>query len=76
MEFLTLIESVGFPILACVVMAWYVKYITDKNYEETKELNEQHTREMLEFKNDMQEALNNNTRAIEKLCDKISGKEG
>lgn len=71
MELLELLSSVGFPIVACLGMAWYVKYITDKNYEETKMLNEHHTKEMLEFKDEMKQALNNNTRAIEKLCEKM-----
>ena len=54
------ITAVGFPIVMCGAMAWYVKYQTDKNREDVKTLNEQHTKEMLE----VTEAINNNTQAL------------
>lgn len=78
------IGQFGFPILACGVMAWYVKYITDKNskevnelhtkYDESlKEMNDSHSQSMEEIK----EAINNNTLALQHLCDiiKIKGEE-
>lgn len=52
-------------------MAIYVQKITQQNREDTKELNKQHTEEMLQFKEDMKEALNNNTLALNKLCEKL-----
>jgi hypothetical protein len=67
----TLITTVGFPIVACILMGVYVKYITDQQRCETKELNAQHTQEMLAFKDEMKDALNNNTLALQKLCDKL-----
>lgn len=54
------ITTVGFPIVMCGAMAWYVKYQTDKNREDVKTLNEQHTKEMLA----VTEAINNNTQAL------------
>lgn len=71
----TLISTVGFPILACIFMAIYVKDNSDKQRQETKELNAQHTSEMLAFKDEMKEALNNNTLALQKLCDKLDRKD-
>ncbi len=71
MAILDLVGNVAFPIIACLGMAWYVKYITDNNYKETQRLNEQHTKEMLEFKDEMKEALNNNTQAINQLCNML-----
>lgn len=62
-----LITTVGFPIAMCVGMAWYVKYITDKNRDEIKSLNAQHQQEMC----DVTVAINNNTLAIQKLCDSL-----
>lgn len=59
------ISTIGFPIVCCVAMAWYVKYTTDKNREEVNKLNEQHKQEMSE----VTEAINNNTIALTKLCD-------
>lgn len=64
---MTLITTVGFPIVACGGMAWYVKYITDRNREDLKEERAQHSEEMIK----VTEALNNNTLAIQKLTDYI-----
>ena len=72
------ISTIGFPIVCCIAMAWYVKYQTDKNrqdmlmlIEQNREdrikLNEQHKEEM----NDFKIAIDNNTIALTKLCDKI-----
>lgn len=66
-----LITSVGFPIAACCAMGFFVKHITDAQRTEVKELNEQHTKEMLAFKDEMTGALNNNTLALQKLCDRL-----
>lgn len=61
------ISTLGFPIVMCGVMAWYVKYTTDKHRAEVAELNSSHNEEMTK----VTEALNNNTLAIQKLCDKL-----
>lgn len=61
------ISTVGFPIACSVGMAWYVKYITDKNREEVDKLNEQHKIEMA----DVTQAVNNNTIALTKLCERL-----
>ena len=63
------IPTVGFPIICCFAMGWYVKYTTDKNREEVSKLNEQHKAEM----NEVTQAINNNTIALTKLCDFIQG---
>lgn len=69
-----LISSLGFPIVACICMALYVKEQTKNNREDVKELNLQHTKEMSDFKDEIKEALNNNTMALNKLCDKLDTK--
>lgn len=66
------IGTVGFPIVCAVAMGWYVKYSTDKNREDIEKLNERHRQEM----SDVTTALNNNTLAIQHLCDMITKKEG
>lgn len=71
MDIATLLGSYAFPIVACIFMGWYVKYITDKNSKETAELNEQHTKVMLAYKDELKDALNNNTIVMQKLCDKM-----
>lgn len=72
---LSFIQAVGFPAACVIGMAWYVKYITDLHHFETEKLNTQHNQEM----NDVKEALNNNTLALQKLTDYIElegGKNG
>lgn len=59
----SLISTLGFPIVACIGLGWYVKYQTDKNFETTKEMRQEHVEEM----NKITEALNNNTIALQKL---------
>lgn len=71
-----LVSSLGFPIFACIYMAVYVKEQTKANREDVKELNAQHSKEMNAFKDEIKEALNNNTIALTKLCDKLDREEG
>ena len=59
------VTTVGFPIVCCGAMMWYVKYVTDANRDEVSKLNEQHKQEMTE----VTQAINNNTIALQKLCD-------
>ena len=66
------VTQVGFPIVCCVAMAWYVKYSTDKNREDVTRLNDQHKQEM----NEVTQAINNNTIALTKLCDIVAPKQG
>lgn len=66
-----LIGSLGFPIVACLGMGWYVKYQTDSYKDEVKDMRAEHKEEISK----MSEALNNNTLALQKLCDKLDDKE-
>lgn len=63
----TIISSVGFPIVACVGLGWFVKYQSDNNNREVAEMRKEHTEEI----NKVTDALNNNTLVVQKLCDKI-----
>lgn len=76
MDIATLLGSYTFPVVACIVMSIYVKEITQNNREDTKALNEQHTKEMNAFKDEIKEALNNNTIALTKLCERLEREEG
>lgn len=69
-DVVTLITTVGFPIVACGGMAWYVKYITDRNREDIAAERIQHDSEMKEITT----AINNNTLALQKLTDYIGNK--
>jgi hypothetical protein len=61
------VSSVGFPIVCCGAMMYYVKYSTDKNREYVLKLTEQHKTEIMQIT----EAINNNTLALQKLCDNL-----
>ena len=56
-------------------MAYYVKDMSKTNREDTKALNEQHTKEMNAFKDEVKEALNNNTIALTRLCERLDREE-
>ena len=62
-----LITTVGFPIAMCCVMCWFVYDSNGKHRSDINTLNEQHKQEM----NNLKEAINNNTIAITKLCERI-----
>ncbi len=66
-EILTAISTVGFPIVACVGMGWFVKYQTDQNTAEVATMRKEHLEEITK----VTEALNNNTQAIQRLTDMI-----
>lgn len=52
----TLVTNLGFPIAVCIMMALYIRELTNKHQSETKEF---------------VEALNKNTLVLQKLCDKL-----
>lgn len=54
------ITSVGFPIVMCLMLMWYVKEISTKHKEESDKF---------------AEALNNNTLVLQKLCDRLDGEK-
>ena len=61
------IGQYAFPIVACVVMGWYVKYIQDNYRKDISDISTRHKEEM----DKVTEALNNNTIAIQRLTDDI-----
>lgn len=63
----SVIGQYAFPIVACVVMGWYVKYIQDNYRQDISDISSRHKEEM----DKVTEALNNNTQAIQKLTDYI-----
>ena len=69
MDIVQLVSSVGFPIVACLGMGWYVKYQTDNYRNEVQDMRKEHKDEIAKIT----QALNNNTNALTKLCDKLDG---
>lgn len=66
-QIFSVIGQYAFPIVACVVMGWYVKYIQDNYRKDINEISIRHRDEM----DKVTEALNNNTLAIQKLTNYI-----
>lgn len=66
-DIMTMITTVGFPIVACLFMGWYVKYQTDNYRSEVKDMQKEHKDEIQK----VTEALNNNTLALQRLCDRM-----
>lgn len=68
----SIIGQYAFPIVACVIMGWYVKYIQDNYRKDISEISIRHKSEM----DDVTKALNNNTLAIQRLTDFIQKMDG
>lgn len=61
------ISTIGFPIVMCIVVCFYVKYIMDKNSEQLMQITNSHREESKE----MTKAIENNTIALTKLIEKL-----
>lgn len=70
-EVMTIINTLGVPTAVAIASMWYVKYREDKNDERLEKLNEAHKQEM----SDITEALNNNTLALQRICDTFEQKK-
>ena len=64
---LTIIGSYGFPICACIAIAWFFNKVNDNYRNDIKELSASHKEEVKV----MTEAINQNTLIIQKLCDNL-----
>lgn len=66
-DIVQIISTLGFPIAACIGMGWFVKYQTDLNNKNMTDMRaEQATQNRT-----MQTAINNNTKALQELIDKL-----
>ena len=61
------ISSLGFPIVACIAIAWYFNKVNENYRNDIKEINKQN-KEQLEK---LTEAIANNTVAVARLVDKL-----
>lgn len=64
---LTIIGSYGFPICACIAIAWFFNKVNDNYRNDIKELSASHKEEVKV----MTEAINQNTLVIQKLSDNL-----
>lgn len=64
---ITLVGSVGFPIVAAIGIGWYCMKQSDASRADIKEMQAANRAEIAKFS----EALNNNSLVIQKLVDKL-----
>lgn len=67
----TLISTLGFPIVACIGLAWFCKYMIDQNNKHIEQMFAMYAQANQENRN----AIEANTKVLERLCDKLD-KEG
>lgn len=63
----TIISTVGFPIAACVGMGWFIKWTIETNNKMISDIRT----EQAGLNRTMQQAINNNTKALQELIDKL-----
>ena len=66
---ISMIGSLGFPIVACIFIAIFFSKTQDNYRADIKEMQTLHKQET----DKMTEALNNNTMALQRLVDKMEG---
>jgi len=78
----TLIQTIGFPIVCVIGLAWYVKYVTDENRKTVSDLMSKHKEEVEELARRQKEdgdkfsqAIANNTLAITALTEYIKARD-
>ena len=88
-DIVQMITTLGFPIVSCIFLGWYVKYSIDKytnmiatlnaeHRQDITKMSENHSKEINDLNTlhreeteSLKDALNNNTLALQKLCDKL-----
>lgn len=68
-QLISAVTTVGFPIVMCLILFWYIKTRDDAHTEQITRMNAEHKEEV----KNMTEALNNNTLTIQKLVDILQG---
>lgn len=63
----SLIGSLGFPIVACIVIGWYFSKVNDNYRNDIKEITASHKEEISQLSSVIQA----NTLVIQKLCDSL-----
>ncbi|MBO7131774.1 hypothetical protein J6V85_00720 [Candidatus Saccharibacteria bacterium] len=66
-DIVSIISAVGFPIVAAVGCAYFVKWQYEQNQKQIEEMRKEHKDEV----SNMTKAIENNTLALTKLIDKL-----
>lgn len=70
-EWVQIISSLGFPIVACVACGFFIKFMFETFLKQIEGIRDEHKEEVEK----MTSAINNNTIVIQKLVDKIDDDE-
>ena len=65
-----LISNYIFPVGACIALAWYFAKVNEQYRQDIKDLNATHKEETKQ----LSEAIDNNTKVIQRLLDKMEDK--
>lgn len=71
MSVLDLLQNFAFPIVCCVAMGWYILRQTNIYRDDVKEMRKEHREEISK----MAEALDRNTDALQRLCERMDKEE-
>ena len=66
-EIMGYISTLGFPIVACIGLGWFCKYMIDQQQKNIEKMFDMDDRANAENRN----AINANTEVLKKLCDKL-----
>lgn len=66
-EIATIISTVGFPIAACIACGMFIKWIIEQNNKNMSDVRA----EQASINRSMQQAINNNTKALQELINKL-----
>lgn len=70
-DIVTTISTLGFPIVACIALGWFCKYMIDNNNKNIERMFEMYDRSNAENR----EAIKNLTDAVNKLNDSLERRE-
>ena len=62
-----MISNYIFPVVACIALAWYFAKVNEQYRQDIKDLNVTHKEETKQ----LSEAIDNNTKVIQRLLDKM-----
>lgn len=63
----SLVSSLGFPVVACIGLGWFCKYMIDQNNKNVERMFQMYDKANTENR----EAIKACTEAVNKLCDKL-----
>ena len=66
-DIVTTISTLGFPIVACIALGWFCKYMIDNNNKNIEKMFDLYDKANQENR----EAIQAITVALDKLCDKL-----